>query len=638
MPHSLSALALAATATPAAAQTADDLTRSIEADRDIVVTASRTDRDRDEIGQSVTVITAQEIEARQSQAVVDLLRTVPGVTFTRNGGVGSAAGLNIRGAETDQNVVLIDGVKINDPSGVGGGFNFGNLLVGNIRRIEVVRGSQSVLWGSQAIGGVVNLLTAPPTDALGVNARAEYGWRDTAQAVANVSGSFGPVAASAGAGWFRTDGISSFSEARGGLERDGYEQFGANAKLLVTLTDTLSLDLRGYHADSTVDADGFAPPSFAFGDTRETATTRETIGYAGINLSLLGGRFRNRLAFAYTRTDRDGFDPAGSPQVTFEAEGENERFEYQGILDLDDAISATFGAETERSRFAAASFGGPPDIADVRITSFYGEATVKPFAGLALTGGVRHDDHETFGSATTFAASGAYSPNDGATLIRASYGEGFRAPSLYQLFSIYGNRTLDAERSESFDAGVTQRLLGDTLELAATWFRRDTRNQIDFVFCPPAATTGICVDRPFGTYDNIRLTDAEGVELALTMRPTSAFTLMGQYSFIDATNRATGLALARRPRETFSVVADYAFAFGLDLGATLAHVGDSFDDGGNLNRLDGYVLADIRAAIALTDAIELYGRVENLFDERYETVRLYGTPGRAAYAGVRLAM
>ncbi|HEX8486490.1 TonB-dependent receptor plug domain-containing protein [Sphingomonas sp.] len=632
LPASAGALAIAIAA-PASAQTGRDLDSAAGAAGDVIVTANRTARPADEVAQSVTVIAADEIRRRQSQTVVDLLRTVPGVTFTRNGGPGTATGVNIRGADSDQNVVLIDGVKLNDPSSTGSGYNFGNLLVGNIERIEVVRGSQSVIWGSQAIGGVVNLLTAAPTDALRINARAEGGWRDTYQAFGNVSARVGPVAASAGAGYFRTDGISALDEKSGGRERDGFDNFGVNARALIDLTDTVSIDLRGFYSDGEADVDGFPAPAFAFADTREGGKTRELVGYGGVNATLLGGRFRNRFAFAYTRTERTNIDPDGAIRTTFDAQGENERFEYQGVVDLD-PVDATFGAETETSRYVSASFGGAPAGADVRISSVYGEASVKPFAGGVLTGGVRHDDHQTFGDATTFAASGVYSPNGGATRLRAAYGEGFKAPSLFQLYSNFGNTTLAPERSESWEVGIGQRF-GGRVDLAATYFHRNTENQIDFISCTrnPAA---ICVGRPSGTYDNIRLTRAQGVELSATLRPIDRFTLRGQYSFIDARNRLNRLQLARRPRQTVSVIADYAFDFGLQAGATLAHVGDSFDNAANTSRLDGYVLADIRAAYPIGQGIELFGRIENLFDEKYETILGYGTLGRAAYAGVRL--
>jgi vitamin B12 transporter len=200
---------------------------------------------------------------------------VPGVTIARNGGIGTTTSVYIRGAESDQTVALIDGVKLNDPSSPGGGFNFGNLLVGNIARIEVLRGSQSVLWGSQAIGGVVSLTTVEPTEELSANARAEYGWRSTRELVGNVSQKIGPVSASLGAGTFRTDGISAFNEDRGGAERDGYRNFGAHAKFNVELSDNVSVDLRGWYSNGKSGIDGFPPPSFSFADTREYSRTRD---------------------------------------------------------------------------------------------------------------------------------------------------------------------------------------------------------------------------------------------------------------------------------------------------------------------------------------------------------------------------
>lgn len=608
--------------------------QSTAPDPDIVVTANRDPRPAAEIGQSVSVIDAAEIRARQTQTVTDLLRTVPGVTVSRAGPIGSVVGVNIRGAENDQNVVLIDGVKLNDPAGTGGGFNFGNLLVGNVRRIEVVRGAASVIWGSQAIGGVVNLITAEPTADWAIDARGEYGWRDSAQIVGNVAGTIGPVRLSAGAGWLRTDGFSAFA---GGGERDGYEQFGANAKLLIDVTDTLTIDLRGWYADSRVGIDGFPPPAFAFADTLDRQDTEELVGYAGVNFTAFDGRFRNRLALAVTRVDRSNFEPASVPQISFTARGENERIEYQGALDLD-FVSAVFGAERELSRFRTTSRGGPAARARAELTSFYAQATLRPFTGLALTGGVRRDDHDRFGGATTVAASASFTPNAGRTIFRGSYGEGFKVPSLFQLYSNFGNTRLLPEEAQSYDAGVTQRLLGGAVELGATWFQRDTTNQIDFISCPAGSTTPPCIGRPFGTYENIRRTRATGIELTLDIRPTERLAVRGAYTLITARDRVTRNRLARRPGDSANVGIDWQAPFGLKLGATALVVGDSFDNAANTVRLDGYVLVDLRAAFEVVRGVEVYGRIENLFDERYQTVANYGTAGRAAYAGVRLTM
>lgn len=612
-------------ATPAFAQ---DLPPADE----VVVTANRAQRPADEVGQSVSVLDAATIETRQSTTVVDLLRTLPGVSFTRAGGPGTAASVNIRGADPQQTVLLIDGIKVDDPAAPSGGYDFGNLLVGTIERIEVVRGSQSVIWGRQAIGGVVNVVTKTPTERPEVTARAEYGWRDSAQVVANASGSFGPVAASIGGNYLTTDGVSAFAR---GSERDGYRNYGGAGKLVVTASDALSFDLRARYSDGRVDLDGFPAPAFSFADTPEFSTTRELVGYAGSNLALFGGKLKNRLGYAYTRIDRTNFSSPVTEIETFDSRGTNQRVEYQGTLDLG-VLGGVFGAERELSKLRTDSFG-TQSAAQAEITSFYGEATLRPVRGIAVSAGVRRDDHDRFGGATTFAANGSVSPNGGATRLRASYGEGFGVPSLFQLFSDFGNRALRPERSKSWDAGVVQRFLGGAAEVGATYFHRDTEDQIDFVSCF-GVTGGICVGRPFGTYDNVRATRAQGVEASLTLRPTEAFTVSANYTYLDARNRITGRELARRPRETANLVAEYRWAFGLAAGATVSHVGDSFENASNTRRLNGFVLVDLRASLPVTDRIELYGRVENLFDERYQTVADYGTAGRAAYGGVRLKL
>lgn len=623
------ALLLSAATLPAVAHAEDAET--------IIVSANRTQQSTSEVAQSVTVITLDDIATRQSAGVADLLRSVPGITVTSNGGLGTTTSVNIRGAESDQTVALFDGVKLNDPSTPGGGFNFGNLLTGNIERIEVVRGSQSVLWGSQAIGGVVNIVTRAPTEKLALNLASEYRWRDTARVVGNISGKFGPVSANVGAGYLRTDGFSTFNETRGGTERDGYRNIGANAKFNIALSDAVSVDLRGWYSDGKVGIDGFPPPTYSFGDTPEFARTKELIGYAGLNAALFDGRFRNRIAYTLTDTRRRNVDLTGGTEFeTFNAKGRNERFEYQGNFDITDAASATFGAETEKASFRTSSYGGPFAIASARINSFYGQLSAKPVAGLTLSAGLRHDDHDTFGGKTTFSTSALFTPNEGNTVLRASYGEGFKTPSLYQLFSDYGNKLLRPESSRSWDAGITQKLLDGRIEVGATWFHRDTRNLINFISCR-LPLTGICSGRPNGTYDNVAKARAQGLEFTLALKPVDALRVQANYGYVDAINAMTGLDLARRPRHSVNVSADYDWAFGLKTGATITHVGASFDNAANTRKLDGYALVDLRAAFPVTHNIELYGRIENLFNEQYETSLRYGTPRRAAYAGVRLA-
>lgn len=611
-PLLLSTAALAA-ATPAlAAESPDD---------EIVVTASGIEQPRDETGQAITIIDADTIATRQTVDVIDLLATTPGVRFSRNGSTGSVAGISLRGAETTQTLVLIDGVKVNDPSGIGDGYDFGHLLTANIDRIEVLRGSNSVVHGSQAIGGVVSLTTARPAEGFAANASADYGYSDTVGAKADVSGTTGRVSGGIGGAYFRTDGISS---AAVGPEKDGYKNFAGNARLKIAFNDALSLDLRGYYIHADLDYDSFfgAPA-----DSPDIAKLDQYTGYAGLNLALFDGRFTSRAAVTWLQNDRDYYFVRGTaPDYGYS--GTNWRFEYQGVVAPSDAAKLIFGYEHERPDYDFFGFGST-DSQKANIDSVYALAIVQPLTGLALTGGVRHDDHSQFGGATTLGANANYSPNGGATNIRASYGEGFKAPSLYQLFDAFsGNGALRPERSKSYDIGVDQNFADGRATLSLTAFLRNTSDQINF-------------DNATFTYGNIDRTRAKGVEAALALRPVDALNVTASYSLIDARDRSgrpgfDGNRLPRRAEHAASLSVDYDWAFGLSTGATLTLVGDSFDDFANNVRLDGYALAGVRASFPIGEHLEVYGRIDNLFDADYATAFNYGSYGRSAYGGVRV--
>nr|WP_087575281.1 TonB-dependent receptor [Sphingomonas sp. CDS-1] len=594
------------------------------AEDEIIVTALGIEQPRDEVGQAVTVIDAETIQTRQSVSVADLLATTPGVRFNRADAVGGVTGISLRGAETTQTLVLIDGVKVNDPSSIGDAYDFGNLLVGNIRRIEVLRGSNSVVYGSQAIGGVVNIMTGTPAEGFAANASVDYGYSDTLNAKADVSGTSGIASGGLGVAYFRTDGISA--EA-GDAEKDGYENIAANAKLKLDFSDALSLDLRGYYIHADLDTDLFSFPPI---DRTATSTLDQYVGYAGLNLRLFDGKLTNRAAVTWSRNDRDYtsiFGPYGYS-------GTNLRFEYEGVYQPVEQVTLVFGYEHERPDYDFVGFGSH-DRAKIDIDSVYAVAVVKPVEGLTLTGGVRRDDHSQFGGATTFGANANYTPNGGRTNIRASYGEGFKAPSLYQLYDPFvGNSGLRPERSKSYDIGFDQKLAGDRAIFSVTAFRRDTRDQIDFDGAFGA----------FGGYNNLDRTRAKGVEASFALKPVDALTVTASYSYVDARNRSPGspdegLRLLRRAPNAASVSADYVWPFGLSTGATITMVDDSVDIDSSTHKrvqLDGFALVGVRASFPINEHLEVYGRIDNLFDEGYATAYGYGTYGRSAFGGVRV--
>jgi len=611
----------------------------------IIVTATRAPTQIDRIASSVTVLDEAAIDRAQDMGATELLLRTPGISVSRNGGYGTATSLRIRGAETDQTVVVIDGVKLNDPSSTGGGYNFANLLVGDASRVEVLRGPQSILWGSQAIGGVVNVVTAAPEKALEGSFDIEAGSRNTVNARAALGGRTGPLAWRIGGTSFTTDGISAIAPEFGGGERDGYTNRTLTGRAELTLAEGVTADLRGYYARGRVEIDGFS------GDTDEYGLNREFVGYAGLNVDLLGGRFRNRLAYGYTDTDRDNYDPALERAQTFDAAGKNKRLEYQGSFAFTDKWTALFGVENERSSFRSVS---PPSslalpVPDpihgkTEITSVYGQLTGEVVSGLTVNGGIRYDDHEAYGGKTMFAAGAAWALPTG-TVLRASYAEGFKAPSLYQLYSEYGNAGLSPERAHGWEAGVEQRLFNDALTVGATWFERKTKDQIIFNSCSyPTSTDPLCVtpgtsDPRFGYYLNLARAEARGIEATAALRIGERLLVDGNYSWIEAEDRTPGTShgnwLPRRSRNSANASISYAWPFGLTTGAALRWSGKSYDDAANTTKLDGYALVDLRAELDVSEGVELFGRVENLFNEDYETVYRYGTLGRSIYAGMR---
>jgi vitamin B12 transporter len=618
-----------------------DATGAEELER-VIVSANRIEQPLSRIGDSVTLIDAEQVRASQKLTVSDLLATTPGVSVSRNGGLGGSTQLRIRGAEHDQTVVLIDGIKLNDPSSAGGGFNFGNLLTGDYMRIEVLRGPQSTLWGSQAIGGVVNVVTTVPEGPLLASYAAEGGERGSATVQARAEAGGERFSWRVAGKYLTTDGISALNDDRGGREKDGYRNTGANVRGLWRINEAVSAELRTTYSRGRVEFDGFPEPAFALADTREYGVTEELVSYAGVNATAFGGKLQNRSGFAFTDTDRENINPDSSVPTTFDATGRNERWEYQGTLTLNDAVSGVFGLESERSELDTRSPterdpNPTPLVNNAQLDSVYAQVSVSPIDALTLTAGMRYDDHDTFGDENTVRAAIAWSATP-TTIVRASYGEGFKAPTLFQLFSEFGNEDLAPERADAWDVGVEQHLLSDALVLSATYFGRNTRNMIDFVSCFPS-TDPRCATRPFGFYDNVAKTDVEGIELGLTARIGERLRVEANYTDLDATNRAPGSNfgrdLPRRPAQTLNGEVTYAWPIGLTTSIAAVHSGRSFDNASNSVVLDSYTVVDLRAAFVFRDNLELYGRLENAFDEEYETIARYGTPGRALFVGVR---
>lgn len=605
-------------ATPAYAQDSAASGGTLNA-AEIVVVATGFSQPRDTTGQAITVVTSADLERLQSVNLFDALRTLPGTSIAQRGPVGGQTSVFLRGGNSSQTLVLIDGVRINDPSSPNGAFDFGTLLTGNAGRVEVLRGPNSIVWGSQAMGGVVNIESALPESGLEARGGAEYGYADTVLARANVAGGSDALQGSLGGTFYRTDGISALA---GGAERDGSRTWAINGRVKARIAPDVSLDLRGYYNDARVDFDS----EYSGGaESLASARNRQFAGYAGVNFALADGKWQNRLA--YTRTDirRRGTDPVVFSFNNYIVSGAIDRVEYRSSFDLAAIATLGFGLEHERTSSSTSYEGGPAQLQDTQVTGGYAQLSLRPVEGLTLTGGVRHDDYSTYGGHTTLGGNMAWSLNGGATVLRATYAEGFRAPTLTEGQPPYGNPALKPETARNIDLGIEQALLDDQVRFGLTWFNRRSTDLIVYSFSS-------------GQSENVGQVDTDGAEFALLVKPTTRLRVEANYTLTNVINQsgsAIGKRLQLRPQHSGSFSLDWETPFGLRLGASALLIGDSFDDQANLVALDGYALLTLRAALPLSERLELYSRIENVTDARYQTVAGYGTYGRAAYAGVR---
>ena len=576
-------------------------------DSAIVVTATGASELIDKTGQSISVIASNELARVQGPDLTRALERLPGVSFARSGGLGSQTSLFVRGANSEQLLVTIDGVRVEDTAAPSGGFDLGTLLTGGVTRIELLRGSNSLAWGSDAIGGVLAITSDTSS---GVRGSLEYGAHDTLDANASLGLSGERYGLGLSGGYTRSDGISAFG---GGSEADPFRQWHAGGRASANLTSDLKLVAAGRYADSKIDFDGYPAPTYTvFGDTPEYQTTKQGSGRVGVEYSGNGLQLGAGVAMSDTR--RAYYDPTyGSSASNFDTIGRSVHADLTGRADLAEQWTLDFGGDADWSRFSTTY--DPRQTARIigahALLGYHGDR-------LNVTAGARIDDHDRFGSHTTLGANGSYDLGGGWRL-RASWGQGFKAPTLNQLYGYGGNVSLKPEASEAFDAGIELGNRNALFHLAATLFRRDSRDLIDYV-------------TPTG-YFNISRARAQGLELEGSARIDGNVTVSAAYTYLTATSRSTGKDLARRPRNMVSVSADWTTPLlGLKLGADVRMVSDSLDIGG---KLDGYGLLTLRASMPLGEHLELYGRVENVTDAAYQTVAGYGTYGRSAYGGIR---
>ena len=590
---------------------------------DVVVTVTREALLVSKVGQAVDVLTDKDIKSYQSLSVSDLLSRTTDLHTISNGGPGAAGASSIRGAGADQVLYLLDGIALNDPSQVGGGVDLGLLSTGDAERIEVLRGPLSTLWGSGAVGGVVSITTRRATERFEGDLSVE-GFDHYGSARLGIGGRASRLNWRVFASGLNDRGVSA---AASGTEADGFTQTQLSARASYAMADHVTLTGLAAKTHNYSEVDGY-DINFNFTDTDDTSLSDTTLLAAGVTARF--ERIDHTLSLSATETERNLFDATRAP--TFQGRGRTLSADYHLVYRVSDATRVLAGLRYQKDEMRTESTWTPQQTAEQDLTSVYGQIR-HDVGATSVAISARHDDSSSFGDQDIVQAS--VTAPAGPWRFRASAGQGVKVPSLYQLYSDYGNPDLQPEKALTVDGGVDYSFASG--QISVTAFTRHIDNLIGFDSCWPA-TSALCTTHPFGFYANIDKSEASGVELEWTQAFGDRLHLRGNLTALNTRNESTGLEgkeLARKPNLLANLDLSYDVNGALTLAIGARHAGDAFDDAANTVALDAYTLTDLRARYRLNDRVELYGRVENLTDQRYETAAGYGQLGRRLWVGVR---
>jgi vitamin B12 transporter len=597
-------------------------------DESVVITATRLPTPELEIASSVTVVTADDIAARQERTFSELLRDIPGLNVVQEGGSGGLTSVFMRGTNSNHVKVLVDGIDVSDPSNAGAVFDFGQLLTQDIERVEVLRGPQSGLYGSDAIGGVINVITRAGSGPMKLSASVEGGSFDTFNQGAGISGSqdafhySGNVAhLHAGATPVTPLALLLPGEPR---NKDYYDNFTASTKLGLDLTRDFDLGLVARYTNTHLRYTGEDFSTFpAFPAAQPSASnTNEYYGRASAHLQSLDGALNQTLGVAFTRNATATLQPQIPETLNT---GERVKVDWQGAIKVSGTHTVLLGLEDARDKISE------PLSASIRIASAYAELQSQLGAHWFSSLNARYDDNNRFGSKGTYRFAPAYLISATGTKLKASVGSGFKAPTLSELFQnfppfFFANPNLRPESSLGYDAGIEQGFGADTVRVGATYFHNRIRDLI------ASDITGT-------TWANIGRAITRGVESFVAYRPARQLTLRLDYTYTEASDDVLHQQLLRRPKHKGNLIATWHASDALLLNLDVLTV-SSWVDGNrdfSIPRLEapGYTTLNLAASFDLSGQLALLGRIDNLLDRRYQNPVGFLRPGFGVFAGIR---
>lgn len=589
---------------------------------EVVVTASRIPEDVSKTAADVTVITRQEIEERQVHTVAEALRFVPALNVVQSGTPGSVTSVFARGGNSSHTLVLIDGVRVNSPTN--GIFDFANLTTEGVERIEIVRGPASALYGSDGLTAVINIISRKGEGAVRGSVRGEFGSYQTFRERAQSSGGVGPVRFSVDVG--REDSSGKFAH-------DEYNNTGGTVRLDSQVATGLSLDLSARYSH------GFKnlPPvpgrtNFFTGLPDPTQSNRED--FATVTLGATHTPtpwWDHRLQLSLVQDDVDFRDPQ-QPTSTSDTETTRLAADWQHNLRPVPWDTLTLGFQVDQAKGDQTDVSGAT-VLHKTITNhaFYAQNRATLWERLILAAGVRADENSAFGTHTSPRFSAAYLVKETGSKLRASYGEGFRAPSINDLaYPGFSNPNLKPEKNRNLEFGIDQTLWQNRIEASATWFQSRFRDLIQ-------ASSG-----PLFIPVNIAHARTRGVEATLTFHPGFGLGVVGGYTYLETSDQ-DGKPLLRRPANTWNLAVNYALWNRVNLSSTLLYVGKRDDiDPVTFQRTVNFKYVKWNAGVSVTVLNQIgilrkltaYGKLENILGVRYQEALGFPALGRSYLIGL----
>ena len=626
----------------------------------IVVSATTVPTPASELGSSVTVVTGDDLQREQLRTVPDALKKVPGLDIVQTGGPGGQTSVFMRGTNANHVKVLIDGIDVGNPSITNGAFDFGHLLTSDIEKIEVLRGPQSGLYGSDAIGGVIAITTKKGEGPPRVTATAEAGSFGTFNQTASLRGSQANFSYAFNVAHFRSTDVpvTPLHLLAPGEKRnnDNYDNWTYSAKLGADLSDNLAVNFVARYTDAKL---GFTGEDFRlfpldFPEALQSTQRNHNFYSRGEAVwSLFDDRFKNYFGVNYTNQwdwtlnpNPDFFfaSPLVSPPIT--NLGERIKFDWRGEARLIPGQTVVLGLEHQSESLRTDSTGTVDPFFNFTQTTTTAKTSNK--AGYVelqsefakrffLVSNVRYDDNQSFGPHTTWRLAPAFIVPGTNTKLKGSYGTGFKAPTLTQLyvnnpsFNAVANPNLRPETSKGYDFGFEQPLFHDRVNFGVTYFHNDIKNLINNVFNLSSFSF---------TYVNVGAATTYGTETFASIAVTDQLKLSADYTTIVTRDETTGLGLRNRPGHKESLSAIWSPNQQFTLSTTLLYVGRAveFNRDGTIPRVDSdaYTLVNIAGNYKVDDRVTVFGRIDNLLNRHYESPVGFDQPGFGAYGGIRV--